>query len=38
MGYTITPSLLNTVTPGDTVRFTIGTSARTITRIERVQD
>jgi mono/diheme cytochrome c family protein len=39
MGYKITPaSLLKSVNPGDKVRFTIDTSARTITRIERLKE
>jgi mono/diheme cytochrome c family protein len=38
MGYTVTPpSLLNSVKPGDRVRFTIETAARTITRMDRLE-
>ena len=38
MGYTVTPpSLLSTVKPGDKVRFTIDTAAKTITKIERLE-
>lgn len=37
MGYKVTPpSLINTVKPGDKVRFTIDTAAKTITQIERL--
>ena len=37
MGYTVTPpSLLNTVKPGDKVRFTIDTAAKTITKMDRL--
>lgn len=37
MGYKVAPpTLLNTVKPGDKVRFTIDTSAKTITRIDKV--
>ena len=39
MGYKTNPtSLLTTVKPGDKVRFTIDTAARTITKIEKVKD
>jgi mono/diheme cytochrome c family protein len=39
MGYkTSPPSLLDTVKPGDKVRFTIDTEARTITRIDKLKD
>jgi mono/diheme cytochrome c family protein len=39
MGYKTDPtSLLNTVKPGDKVRFTIDTAARTITKIDKVKD
>jgi mono/diheme cytochrome c family protein len=39
MGYKTSPaSLLNTVKPGDKVRFTIDTEARAITKIERLHD
>ena len=38
MGYTVAPpSLLNTVKPGDKVRFTIDTAAKTITKIDRLE-
>jgi hypothetical protein len=37
MGYKVAPpSLMNTVKPGDKVRFTIDTAAKTITRIDRL--
>ena len=37
MGYRVAPaSLLNTVKPGDKIRFTIDTAAKTITRMDRV--
>jgi mono/diheme cytochrome c family protein len=37
MGYKINPpSLLNSVTPGDKVRFTIDTTARAITKIDKL--
>ena len=37
MGYKVTPvSLLNTVSPGDKVRFTIDTAAKTITKIDKL--
>jgi Cu/Ag efflux protein CusF len=37
MGYKITPpSLLNSVKPGDKVRFTIDTAARAITKIDKL--
>jgi mono/diheme cytochrome c family protein len=37
MGYRVTPpSLIGTVKPGDKVRFTIDTAARTITKIDRL--
>jgi Cu/Ag efflux protein CusF len=37
MGYKVAPpSLLDTVTPGDKVRFTIDTGAKTITKMEKV--
>jgi mono/diheme cytochrome c family protein len=39
MGYkTSPPALLNTVKPGDKVRFTIDTEARAITRMDKVKD
>ncbi len=39
MGYKTDPtSLLSTVKPGDKVRFTIDTAARTITKIDKVKD
>jgi mono/diheme cytochrome c family protein len=39
MGYRTNPtSLLNTVKPGDKVRFTIDTDARAITKIDKLQD
>ena len=39
MGYKTSPtSLLNTVRPGDRVRFTIDTDARAITKIDRLAD
>ena len=39
MGYKASPtSLMNTVQPGDKVRFTIDTAARAITRIEKLKD
>lgn len=38
MGYKVVPaSLLNTVKPGDKVRFTIDTAAKTITKIDRIE-
>jgi mono/diheme cytochrome c family protein len=38
MGYTVTPpSLLHTVKPGDKVRFTIDTAAKTITKMDRLE-
>jgi mono/diheme cytochrome c family protein len=38
MGYKVTPaSLINTVKPGDKVRFTIDTAAKTITKIDRLE-
>ena len=38
MGYKVTPpSLINTVKPGDKVRFTIDTAAKSITTIDRVE-
>ena len=38
MGYKVAPaSLLNTVKPGDKVRFTIDTAAKTITKIDRIE-
>jgi Cu/Ag efflux protein CusF len=38
MGYKVTPaSLLHTVKPGDKVRFTIDTAAKTITRMDRLE-
>jgi Cu(I)/Ag(I) efflux system protein CusF len=38
MGYKVTPpSLIDTVKPGDKVRFTIDTAAKTITKIDRVE-
>jgi Cu/Ag efflux protein CusF len=37
MGYTVSPtSLLESIKPGDRVRFTIDTAAKTITRIDRL--
>ena len=37
MGYKVVPaSLLNTVKPGDKIRFTIDTAAKTITKIDRL--
>jgi mono/diheme cytochrome c family protein len=39
MGYKTSPtSLMNTVQPGDKVRFTIDTAARAITKIEKLKD
>jgi Cu/Ag efflux protein CusF len=39
MGYKTSPtSLLNTVRPGDRVRFTIDTDARAITKIDKLAD
>jgi Cu/Ag efflux protein CusF len=39
MGYKTNPtSLLNSVKPGDKVRFTIDTEARAITKIDKVKD
>jgi mono/diheme cytochrome c family protein len=39
MGYKINPtSLLNSVNPGDKVRFTIDTDARAITKIDKMSD
>jgi Cu/Ag efflux protein CusF len=39
MGYKTNPtSLMNTVQPGDKVRFTIDTAARAITKIEKLKD
>ncbi|MGH2359314.1 MAG: copper-binding protein [bacterium] len=39
MGYKTAPaSLLNSVKPGDKVRFTIDTNARAITRIDNLKD
>jgi mono/diheme cytochrome c family protein len=39
MGYKINPpSLLNSVNPGDKVRFTIDTTARAITKIDKLKD
>jgi mono/diheme cytochrome c family protein len=39
MGYKVTPgSLLNTVKPGDRVRFTIDTENRSITKINKLKD
>jgi mono/diheme cytochrome c family protein len=39
MGYKVAPvSLLATVKPGDKVRFTIDTAAKTITRIDKVEE
>ena len=38
MGYKVTPaSLIDTVKPGDKVRFTIDTAAKTITKIDRLE-
>ena len=38
MGYKVTPAaLLETVKPGDKVRFTIDTAAKTITKIDRLE-
>ena len=38
MGYKVTPpSLMNSVKPGDKIRFTIDTEARTITKIDRLE-
>jgi len=39
MGYKANPvSLLNSVKPGDKVRFTIDTDARAITKIDKMPD
>ena len=39
MGYKTSPvSLLNSVKPGDRVRFTIDTEARAITKIDKLQN
>ena len=39
MGYKTNPaSLLNSVTPGDKIRFTIDTAARAITKIDKLKD
>ena len=39
MGYKTSPlSLMNTVKPGDKVRFTIDTDARAITKLDRLKD
>jgi Cu/Ag efflux protein CusF len=39
MGYKTNPtSLLNSVNPGDKVRFTIDTTARAITKIDKLKD